>query len=139
MAAASDPFRHRFRVRYAEVDQQGVVFNSRYLEYADLVISEYWRAIGIHGTGDEPLEFHVAHAGIDFVRPVRPDEVLEGRAWTERVGTSSLTTRIDLAGMGGDDVRARVTLVNVHVDLASGRPRPLPLRVPALFGDDGNG
>ena len=34
----ADPFSHRFRVRYSEVDPQAVVFNSRYLEYADVVV-----------------------------------------------------------------------------------------------------
>ena len=43
-------FRFSFpkRVRYAECDPQGIVFNSRYLEYLDIGITEYWRAAGIY-------------------------------------------------------------------------------------------
>src|SRR5262249_11086983 len=40
-------FRHRIRVRYSEIDGQAVVFNSRYLEYADVAITEYYRSLGI--------------------------------------------------------------------------------------------
>ena len=34
------------RVRYAEVDLQGIVFNAHYLTYIDTAITEYFRAIG---------------------------------------------------------------------------------------------
>lgn len=120
-------FRHEFRIRYAEVDLQSVVFNSRYLEYADLIITEYWRDIGLHFLGDSALEFHVAKAEVDFVQPIRADEKIEGRAQTERIGTSSVTTLIELWGMGeAADLRATIRLVHVHVDLESGKSIPVP-------------
>lgn len=123
------PFIHRFRVRYAEVDPQSVVFNSRYLEYADLLITEYWRACGIHFSGESALEFHVVRAELDFRKPIRADEWVEGRVWTQRIGTSSVTTRVELHD--GErpeavDLRASIILVHVHVDLASGQPLPVP-------------
>jgi len=34
------------KVRYAEIDGQKVVFNSRYLEYADVGLTEFWRIGG---------------------------------------------------------------------------------------------
>ncbi len=42
-------FRHRMplRVRWAEVDRQGVVFNGHYLTYCDVCVTEYWRAVGL--------------------------------------------------------------------------------------------
>lgn len=124
------PFIHRFRVRYAEVDLQSVVFNSRYLEYADLLITEHWRACGVHFAGESALEFHVVRAEVDFRSPIRVDEWVEGRVWTQRIGTSSVTTRIELHGSGersADDLRASIVLVHVHVDLASGQPMPVPV------------
>lgn len=123
------PFTHRFRVRYAEVDPQSVVFNSRYLEYADLVLTEYWRALDLHFSGEAALEFHVVRAEIDFRSPIRADELVDGRIWTERVGRTSVTTQIELHGAtetGDDDLRAAIRLVHVHVDLDDGRPLPVP-------------
>ena len=134
------PFTHRFRVRYAEVDPQSVVFNSRYLEYADLLITEPWRARGVHFAGDDSLEFHVVRAEVDFRSPIRVDEWVEGRAWTDRVGTSSVTTRIELHGTDDDaeqDLRASIVLVHVHVDLASGQPMPIPPRARLALGAAG--
>ena len=39
-------FSHPFRVRYSEIDGQGVVFNAHYLTYFDTTITEYFRALG---------------------------------------------------------------------------------------------
>ncbi|GAA4641979.1 thioesterase family protein [Pontixanthobacter gangjinensis] len=132
----SNPFLHKFRVRYSELDPQGVVFNARYLEYADIIVTEYWRDRRIRMFGDGALEFHVAHADVAFRKPIRADEWIEGRAWTTRFGNSSMTTRIELHGAVADsaaddrdDLRAEIELVNVHVDLASGRPLPIPASV----------
>ncbi|MGB7373399.1 acyl-CoA thioesterase [Pontixanthobacter sp.] len=127
-------FTHRFRVRYAELDPQGVVFNARYLEYADLVITEYWQARNIRAFGDGALQFHVAHASVNFRKPIRSLEIIEGRARTTRFGHSSMTTAIELHGTTGlqdmhsceDDLRADIELVNVHVDLATGHSLPIP-------------
>ena len=37
-------FVHPLRVRYAECDPQGVVFNGHYLAYFDIALTELWRA-----------------------------------------------------------------------------------------------
>ena len=132
----SEPFRHRFRVRYSEVDPQAVVFNSRYLEYADLLVTEYWESVGLGVAGDDTLEFHVAQANVTFVKPIRIREWIEGRAVTTKIGNSSMKQRIDLYGEGGDDdLRARIELVQVHVDLATGASQRIPDTVRDLFAD----
>src|SRR5205807_350743 len=41
--AMGEPFEHKLRVRYVECDPQGVVFNSHYLAYFDINITELWR------------------------------------------------------------------------------------------------
>lgn len=131
----AEPFLHRFRVRYAEVDPQGVVFNSRYLEYADLLVSEYFRDRRDAGLPRD-AEFHVRHAEVDFHRPIRFEEVIEGRLLVERIGNSSMTMRIALHGTAGEaeDKRAEIRLVHVHVDLAGNRPRRIPDAVRHALG-----
>ena len=50
-------FRHRVRVRYGEIDSQAVLFNARYLDYADIAITEYFRGLGISfASGSETPE-----------------------------------------------------------------------------------
>ncbi len=41
------PFRHRIRVRYGEVDQQGVAFNAHYLAWCDDALEVWFGEIGL--------------------------------------------------------------------------------------------
>ncbi|WP_432201655.1 acyl-CoA thioesterase [Erythrobacter sp. W53] len=130
-----DPFTHRFRVRYAELDPQAVVFNSRYLEYADILVTEFFRSAHANGMPQD-LEFHVRRAEVDFLKPIRADEEIEGQLTIDRIGNSSMAMTISLDGAGGGpaDRRAIVTLLQVHVDLASGQPLRIPDALRTAFG-----
>jgi acyl-CoA thioester hydrolase len=127
LAKADFRFSHRIRVRYAEIDGQMVVFNSRYLEYADIAVTEYWRAVRLRDHADwHNTEFHVARAVVEFKAPIRFDEEIDLYARTSRIGRSSMTTLIEIYGADADDLRAEIEVVNVHVDLATGKSQPLP-------------
>ena len=41
-----EPFSHRIRVRYAEVDGQGVVFNAHWLTYFDETCTRFMESLG---------------------------------------------------------------------------------------------
>jgi acyl-CoA thioester hydrolase len=137
MARADFAFHHKFRVRWSETDAQGVVFNARYLDYADIAITEYWRAVGIRLVDrEEPLEFHVKKATVTWFAPIKPDEMIIVMARTLATGRTSMTQFVEIHGVnddGHDDLRAEVELVSVYVDLASHRPIALPDWVPGLF------
>jgi acyl-CoA thioester hydrolase len=139
MARDDFAFHHQFRVRWSETDAQGVVFNARYLDYADIAITEYWRACGIRLVNPgEPLEFHVKKATVTWFAPIFPDELIEVMARTVAAGRTSMTQRVEIHGLnddGVDDLRAEVELVSVYVDLARHRPMVLPPWVPPLFAD----
>ena len=125
--AAPACFAHRFRIRYAEGDLQGIVFNSRYLEYADLLVTEYFRDLDLGFSGENSLEFHVARALVEYRQPIEVDEWIEGRIRCTRLGNSSMTTAIELHGeKAEEDLRAEIELVHVHVDVATHRSAPLP-------------
>jgi acyl-CoA thioester hydrolase len=131
MARTDFKFSTRIRVRYAEIDAQAVVFNSRYLEYADVAVTEYWRAAGLHGEGEAwaALEFHVARAVVEYKAPIRYDEEIDLYARTGRIGRSSLTTQIEIHGASkspADDLRTAIEIVNVNVNLANGSSCRLP-------------
>ncbi|WP_324829055.1 acyl-CoA thioesterase [Qipengyuania zhejiangensis] len=128
-----EPFSYTFRVRYAEVDPQSVVFNSRYLEYADILVTEYYRDRRAHGMPQD-MEFHVRRAEVDYLAPIRMDELVEGRLSVTRVGNSSVEKRITLHGADDGSLRAEIVLVAVHVDLPSGKPERIPDAVRNAFG-----
>lgn len=128
MSLSAAAFSQTFRVRWSETDAQGVVFNARYLDYADIAITEYWRAVGFRTLyPDEPFECHVARATVNYRKPIKPDEMITVTAHTVATGRTSMTQMVSIYGAGGDDdLRAEVELVNVHVDLATHKPTPLP-------------
>lgn len=135
MARSDFKFHVTKRVRYAEIDAQAVVFNSRYLEYFDIGITEYWRAAGVYDRWphrDSP-EFHVARAEVDYKVPILLDEEIDICVRCSRIGRSSMTFLFELHGAGKDDLRATGLEVSVHVAEAQGAPTPVPEDFRVLF------
>lgn len=120
---------HRHRVRHYEADAQGFLFNSRYLELADVAMTEYFRRLGfpyrdLVAGGVDPS---VASARLDFMAPARFEDVLDLDVRCEHVGRSSftLTTTISRAS----SPVARTTLVYVNVDAVTASSRSLTAEV----------
>lgn len=135
MARSDFKFHVKKRVRYAEIDAQAVVFNSRYLEYFDIGITEYWRAAGVHDRWpmrDSP-EFHVARAEVDYKAPILLDEEIDICVRASRVGRASMTFLFEIHGADRDELRATGTIVNVHVEEAQGATTPVPDEFVSLF------
>ena len=117
------------RVRYHEADAQGILFNSRYLEIADVAMAEYFRAHGLPyltmvAEGTDPA---VGTAQLRFVRPALFEDVLEVRAGCTRVGTSSFDLAILVLRRG--ETIAEIDMAYVNLDSSTGRSRPLPASV----------
>jgi acyl-CoA thioester hydrolase len=96
------PFVHELRVRYGECDPQGIVFNANYLLYFDVAFTELWRAAV--GPWQEMVERGidavVAEARLRFQAPARFDDELRLQAYVRRLGTTSITTQIDVLRAG---------------------------------------
>lgn len=131
MAYADFRHRHPLRVRWAEVDLQGVVFNAHYLAFADVCVNEYWRALGVR----YPQDFHalgqdtfVRKATVDYLEAARYDDELELCGRSAALGRSSLRFVVELhrRGGGAGDGLARMELVYVNVALDGHRPAPWP-------------
>ncbi|MGB2818583.1 MAG: thioesterase family protein [Burkholderiaceae bacterium] len=124
-------FRHRLplRVRWAEVDRQGVVFNAHYLLYADVCVTEYWRAIGMRYPEDfEPFasDLYVRKATVEYRAAALYDDELDVCGRIARIGTSSLQFNVEMFRRNRPDAAlAVVDLVYVYVDAVAKTPRPV--------------
>lgn len=120
-------FSTRFKVRYAEVDAQRVVYNSRYLEYVDVAISEFWPWTGMEDLGPEwtEAEFHVRHTEIDYFKPFVMNDEIEAFVRIERLGGTSMTQRFELCHAVTGDLHCMILMTIVHVDLETGRSKPI--------------
>ncbi|TKD51773.1 acyl-CoA thioesterase [Sphingomonas baiyangensis] len=129
-------FSTRFRVRYAEIDGQKVVFNSRYLEYVDVAATEFWEWTGIApalGPLWTDTEFHVRRSEIDYLKPFIWGDTIEAFARIERIGHTSIVQRYELAHADTGALHAAIDMVVVNVDLPTGRPAPIDERVRAFL------
>ena len=121
------PFRHRLRVRYHECDPQGVVFNAHYLAYADIAITELYRAA--FGGWQAPMEEHgidmvVAAATVQYLAALRFDEEFDLVATLIRIGETSTTTRVVMER--DREAVAEVEVRHVVVDATSRSKVPIP-------------
>jgi acyl-CoA thioester hydrolase len=128
-------FGYRKRVRYGEIDAQAVVYNARYLDYFDIGLTEYWRAVGLYDRTPIAggVEFHAARAVVDYKAPILLDEEVMICARCARIGTSSLIMAFEIHGLDGDDLRASGETVQVHVAEARGKSTPVPEWIVELF------
>lgn len=127
MARNDFRFSHRLRVRWAEVDRQGIVFNGHYLMYFDIGVTEYYRAIGL--PYPEGLELHgtdlfVRKAEIEYHAPARYDDELDVCVRVPRLGRSSFDFVAEV--FHGDELLVSGRLVYVNADPTTRKAAPVP-------------
>jgi acyl-CoA thioester hydrolase len=126
-APVSPAHTHRLRVRYAECDMQGHVFNAHWLAYFDDAMTELWRArtgLGWQETTGRGIDMVVAEAQVSYRSPGRFDDWIDIEAATERLGTTSMTTALRATRDGELLVEGR--LVHVFVDARTFAKTPIP-------------
>jgi acyl-CoA thioester hydrolase len=123
------------RVRYAECDLQGIVFNANYLAFADVGLTEYMRALmaesGTQGKGDMLGGFMqhfggdnwVRHADVDFRAPARADDLLDIAVRITRFGRTSYALLVHI--LRGDELLNVVKLTYVWFDPATEQVAPV--------------
>jgi acyl-CoA thioester hydrolase len=121
---------HRLRVRWAEADMQGIVFNGHYLTYFDIAVTEYWRALGMpypETTADTGGEMYTVKSTVEYHAPARYDDELELLIRCARIGRSSLTFLLEI--WRGDDHLISGELIYVHADPKQRKSAPLSPRL----------
>jgi acyl-CoA thioester hydrolase len=115
------------RVRWSEVDRQGIVFNPNYFVYADVAFTEYFRALGFpypQGFEESGSDLFAVSAEGRFRASARYDELLEVAYRTVRIGRSSIRFEVAVYGAGG--LLFDGALVYVNADPETRVPQALP-------------
>ncbi len=84
-------FSHGHRVRYDEVDAQGMVGNASWLNVLQLGRIEYLRYLGLlmEGGTRAPVQAVVRRCVVDYLAPARFDDALSIRVRTAQLGVRS--------------------------------------------------
>jgi acyl-CoA thioester hydrolase len=112
-------FRHALRVRWAEVDRQGVVFNPQYFAYFDVAVTEYWRAVGVRYPDDfsrTGTDTFAVSARAEFHGSAGYDDIIHVCCRVGRIGRSSMQF---LFGVYRDEAHltsGEIVYVNASID-----------------------
>ena len=109
-------------VRYAECDQQGIVFNGHYLTYADEACTA-WLAASYRSMLDRGLDIRVKSSTLVWSAPARWGDTVSVSVGAVEVGRTSFTLPLTVSTGAGPVCEVRTTYVMVGED---GRPTRVP-------------
>ncbi len=116
------------RVRYAEVDQQGIVYNGHYMTYADVAFAEFMRHKGFpYKKFVDDGKFEVCHvkSTFEFKSSAFEDDLVEVGVRVLRVGEKSFTLGFEMYREGSDELLVAAECVYVGYDPKQRTSRPL--------------
>lgn len=128
-------FAYSLRVRFHETDQQGIVYHSRYLEYLDVAMTEFFRFLGwdypdLVTSGFDPS---LVKTELNFLKPAVFDEMIDIAVNPQRVGRSSLSLAFVISRPGSEERLLSGLTVYVNVDPMTRTSRPIPSQVRAAL------
>ena len=133
-------FHDTLRVRFADTDLQGIVFNGNYLTYYDNAWTEYFRAMGFtyQSLIESGVDTVLARTTIEFKSVARFDDVLEVYARISKIGHTSFVFDFEIYPQGEDRLVSTATSLYVCVDPKTlekiAAPEWLRLRIGAFEG-----
>ncbi|HZN59467.1 MAG TPA: thioesterase family protein [Planctomycetota bacterium] len=125
------PFEHRYRrtVQFADTDMAGIVHFSWFFRYVEEAEHDFYRSMGfsIHRRGDtEPWGMPRLGARLEFLRPLRCEDVVEVHLWVRRKGRRSIVYQLEMRR--ADELVAKGEIaVGSSRTLADGRLEAVPL------------
>ena len=130
-------FYHSLRVRFAETDMQGIVFNGNYLTYYDVAWTEYFRAVGL--TWQDLLSLGadtvLARTTMEFKAPARFDDVLEVYTCVSKIGNSSITFEFEIYLQGEERLIGAASSLYVCIDPETLKPVRVPEQLRARISE----
>ncbi len=143
MARTDYRFFERFRIRYSEIDGQGIVFNAHYLTYYDTAITEYFRSLPYNykaETAKTGVDFHTVRTLVEYSAPVTYDEEIDVCVKVGRIGRSSIRFDFEVHGKDREDLRTTGEVVWVYTNQKTHKTEPVEDRLIALMvARDGEG
>ncbi|MDD7347707.1 MAG: thioesterase family protein [Clostridiales bacterium] len=121
-------FFYPIRVRYGEVDQQGVVYNGHYFTYCDVAFDEFLRHKGYsYKELAEEYDSEVCHkkTTFEYNGSAFEGDVVEVGIRIINVGTRSFTLRFEIYREGEEDPRVISESVFVGYDIKNRKSKKL--------------
>ena len=122
-------FFHQLRVRYSEVDWQGIVFNAHYLTFMDVAVTEYLRNIGLDYkqlAQEGKMDMALVKTTLDFISSAMFDDELEIGVRISHVGKTSYNVEVEIYKTGFEDMVLRGQTVYINYDPVKRKSETVP-------------
>jgi acyl-CoA thioester hydrolase len=124
------PFKTSWRVRFDEIDMQGVVHHPQIVTYLEIARLEYWRSLGIsyNDLRNNGYEFIVHDLHVEYLKPLLFDEIIDVTVATKKLARASFVLGYEIRKENGElAVTAEIELVCARVNI------PYPTALPAKY------
>jgi acyl-CoA thioester hydrolase len=122
-------FETSWRVRFNEVDLQGVVHHTQIVTYLEIARVEYWRSLGISykQMRKDGYEFIINNISIDYKKTLIFDEIISVSVGVKSMARASFVLGYEIHNEGGEKaIVAETGLVCSKV--GTGKPSALPAK-----------
>ena len=113
------------RVRYYELDPQGIMHNANYLAYYDQAVVEYYRALDFDyekELEETNKDWHTVQAIVQYNKPLYFDDEIEVGLKIKEVGNTSMTWIMGLFIKETGELANASEVVHVNTDMKTGKP-----------------
>ena len=128
---------NKLKVRYSEVDRQNIVYNSHYLTYYDISLSEMLDSLFdqeeyIKETNNE---FHTVAAQLNFKNPARLNDEISIYTAIKKIGNSSITFAQEIYRNGSDELINEAEIIWVNTNQNEMKPISIPEDLKSKFSN----
>lgn len=129
-------FRRTFEVDASDIDPLGHVNNIAYVRWIQDIAIAHSAALGLDFAEYDKLGgiFVVRRHEIDYLRPVLRGDAIEAHTWIASVMAAKCVRMTELLRGPDSEPVAKANTVWGYVDLKTGRPTRIPLRVKEALG-----
>jgi 4-hydroxybenzoyl-CoA thioesterase len=124
------PYRAEIVVRFGDLDEAGIVYYPRLVNYFHVAMEEFFReALEIdypRFLTEHRLGLPAARLEVDFLKPLRYGDHLEIEVAIDKIGTSSIVWRYRIFRPADSEAATTARVVTVNVDMDSFDKRPVP-------------
>jgi acyl-CoA thioester hydrolase len=128
----ADPFKTSWRVRFDEIDMQGMVHHPQIVTYLEIARLEYWRSLGIsyNELRLDGYEFIIHDLHVEYLKPLLFDEIIAVIVETRKLARASFVLGYEIRKESGElAVKAEIELVCARLNI------PYPTALPSKYRD----
>ena len=113
------------RIRYYELDPQGIMHNANYLAFYDQAVVEYFRDLDYDyekEIEETNKDFHTVQVVVQYNKPLYFDDEIEIGLKIKDVGNTSMTWIMAMFIKGTGELASASEIVHVYTDMKTSKP-----------------